>query len=153
MAAKKPNFFDNVWNAIKKPVVAAVTFAGNGVGALIGIPALGTLAGGALSNIPVKTVESMAAAAAAAGVVKTAKVSETLVNNGVAPTDTNIKALSEVVNKVVVASPENPIKSSLPVDTAGLTGFGKFTHMLSQYWYLTVAGVGLIAYLLIKKLK
>lgn len=145
MATKKPNLFDNIWKAVKKPLLKGVEILGNAGGLIVGIPGLGTTASSLLDKIPVKV---MAQKAAAAGVVDTQKVAQTLTANGIEATDNNINGAVQAIKAVAVADPNINIQkaSQLPSNNTALSGFGKAIDSLKKNWYLPVAVVAVGVY-------
>lgn len=141
------NFLGNLWSKAKGVVSKVVQVAGNVAGTFIGVPTLGTIASGLLDKIPVKT---MAVAATAAGVVNTAKVAETLVNNGIAATPANINGAVEAIQKTAISDPSIPTSKALAVDPVALTGFSKVIHYIQTYWYVSIPVIGYVLFRIVK---
>lgn len=155
MAAKKPNFLDNIWAKGKDLIVKGVTIAGNAGGALLGVPTLGTMAGNILEKIPVK---KMAEKAVISGVVDSTKVAETLVKNGVPATSENISTAQKAVKAQadqLAADPTNGLPNQAPKEDKKSIPFAqRAKDFLKQYWYVPVIlVVGAVALVIMKPKK
>jgi hypothetical protein len=141
MANKKPNFLQNVWNKGKEVILKGVTLGGNAAGSLIGIPVAGTAIANILDKIP-----TMAEKAAQQGVVKTEKVAETLVANGIAPTQANISLAADVVKQEAQKLVNDPSVATAPKvtqDNKALNTTTVVMNWVKKNWYVP-AGVALV---------
>ena len=150
--ATKPNFLDNLWSKAKGTIIKGVTIAGNAGGALIGVPALGSIAGNLLEKIPIKT---MAKKAAESGTIDTTKIAETLVKNNVPVNDKTINTAVELIQTEAVNNPEIENvqkKSDLNIQNSALSPMGKIIAIAKKYWYV-LAGVLVVIYFMTSKKK
>lgn len=149
--AKKPNFLDAIWAKSKDKIVNTVKTLGNAGGALIGVPALGTIAGNLMDKIPVK---KMAEKAVSFGKVDTTKIKETLIKNQVAPTAQNLKVATDLVKQEadnLAADPTNGLPNKAPsVDTKALSFKDKAMTFVKKYWYVVAVVVAGVIYFIFK---